>query len=104
MATKSISTSEPPAATPVAVVLEIATADKLLFTRMQAFVSLPVVLAGKCFTADTANKWTLIGVSAQMRTQVVGSCEAFRAQITLESGWVLLRALWVGAITGIAGS
>lgn len=47
-------------------VFQITAADKLLLSRMQALVSLSVVLARKCFAAYAANERPLIGVRSQM--------------------------------------
>lgn len=48
------------------------------------------MLTCKCFAADRADKWSFVGVSSQVRAQVVGSSEALRAQVTLESSRVFL--------------
>lgn len=59
-------------------------------------MTLAVVLAGKGFPADGADKGPLVGVGAQVRAKVVGAREAFGAEVTLKRCWVLLDAL-VGA-------
>lgn len=104
MATKCICTSEPPTATPMTVVLEVTAAHKLLLARMKAFVSFSIVLASECFTANAAHKWTLISVSAQMRTQIIGACETLRTQGALESCRMFLRTLWVRAVGRVGRS
>lgn len=83
----------------MAVVLEVTAANKLLLARVETFMSFPVVLARKCLAANAAHEGTLIGMSAEMRSQVVGTCESLRAQSTLESRWVLLCTFRASAFT-----
>ena len=92
---KSICTSESPATTPIVAILEMASANKLFLAGVQAFVSLPVVLAGKSFSTNAAHKRTLIRVRAQMRAKIVRPSEALRAKSTLKCCGVLLCALRV---------
>jgi hypothetical protein len=56
-----------------------------------------IVLTSECFPTHSADEWTLICVSTQMRSEVVSTSEAFWAQCTLESCRVLLNTL--GATT-----
>lgn len=43
-----------------------------------------VVLTGKGFAANRADKGALVGMRSQMGAEVVGSCEAFGAECALE--------------------
>ncbi len=75
-------------------------------------MTLAVVLASKGFAADSANERPLVGVCAQVRTKVVSSGKAFRAESALKGGRVFLdsalvcavgrRPLWVGEIKNVA--
>lgn len=78
MSPQGVSSGKSPAAAPVVAVFQIAAADKLLLTRVQAFVSLSIVLTRKCLAAHAADKWTLIRVGTKMRSEVVRPSEAFR--------------------------
>jgi hypothetical protein len=98
MSSKSISTSKSPATAPIVTVFQVTAANKFLLARMQSLMSLAIMLAGECFAADTAYEWTLIGVSAQVRPQIVSSREAFWTQIALKCRGMLLRPLGIGAI------
>lgn len=60
---------------------------------MNVFMSLTVVLAGKCFAANAADEGTLVCMGAQMRPEVVGAGEPLRTESALESCRMLLRAL-----------
>lgn len=71
---------------------------------MKTFVALAIVLSREGLAAYRANKWPLIGVSAEVRAQVVGSCKTFGTEAALERGGVLLHTfgprllalLWLG--------
>jgi hypothetical protein len=78
MSTEGVSSGKSSPAAPVVAVFEVAAAHKLLLARVQAFVSLSVVLAGECFAADAADEWTLVCVGTEMRSEVVRPGEAFR--------------------------
>jgi hypothetical protein len=51
------------------------------------------MLSSKCFTADSAHEGTLIGMSSQVRAQVISSGESLGTQGTLKGRRVLLHAL-----------
>ena len=93
MTAQGVRTRETAAAAPLPAPREVSTTNKFLFPGMQTFVALPIVLSRKRFAADGANKRSFIGVGAQVGPQVIGSCKAFRAQVALESGRMLLHSL-----------
>jgi hypothetical protein len=64
--TKCVSTCKSPAAAPAVGVLELALANELLFTRVQAFMTLAIVLTSKCFATNTADKGALICMGTKM--------------------------------------
>lgn len=98
VAAQSVSAGKAPPTTPAAAILEIAATHKLFLARVQPLVSLAVVLTGKGFAANTADKGTLVRVRAQMRPEVVCSSKALRTQRALKRGGVLLRALRIRAV------
>lgn len=98
MTAQGVGARKPAAAAPLAAGLELALADKLLLARVQALVSLAVVLSGKGLAADGADKGALVGVGSQVGAQVVGARESLGAQGALKGGGVLLHAL--GAALG----
>jgi hypothetical protein len=102
--TEGISTGKPSPATPATVILEHSTADELLLPGVETLMSLSIMLAGKRFSANTAYKRTLVGMSTQMRTKIISSSESFRTKRTLESCWVLLGALGTRAIANLGRS
>lgn len=61
---------------------------------MQAFVAFAVVLAGEGFAADGADEGAFVGVGAEVGAEVVGSREAFGAEVALEGCGVFLYALF----------
>jgi hypothetical protein len=71
--------------------------DIFLFLSMETFVPFAVVLSSKGFTADSASKWPLICMCAEMRAKVVGPSKAFRTECTLKRSRKLLlsTALYV---------
>jgi len=93
MTAQGVRTRETAAAAPLPAPREVSTTNKFLFPGMQTFVALPIVLSRKRFAADGANKRSFIGVGAQVGPQVIGSCKAFRAQVALEGGRMLLHSL-----------
>lgn len=103
VASKGIGTSESSPASPVVVILEYATADKLLFSGVETFVSLTVVLSGKCFTAYTAHKGAFVGMRSQMRPKIISTCEAFGAEVALKGCRVLLSPFRVRSIARLVG-
>jgi hypothetical protein len=62
MSAESVGAGEPPAATPVVAVLQVTTADELFLSRVQAFVTLTVVLARKSLATNAADKRPFVGV------------------------------------------
>lgn len=74
-------------------------------------MALPIVLPRERFAADGANKRSLVSVGAQVGPQIIGSCKAFRTQVALEGGRMLLhpfgvvgrgtRPLWIGQIQDV---
>lgn len=98
MAAEGVSASEASATAPLSALLQLALADKLLLTRMQALVPLPIVLPREGLTAYGTHEGPLIRVCSEMRSQVVGAGESLRAEGALEGGRVLLNALWVAGI------
>lgn len=98
MAAKSVRTCKPPTATPLATSFEIAFANELLLTRVEALVSLSVMLTRKSFATDCTNEGPLVGMSPQVGAQVVGPCESLGAQCALESSRVLLDTLAGSAV------
>jgi hypothetical protein len=79
MAAEGICTRESTAAAPVAAPGKVTAADEFLFARVQALVALAVVLTSEGFAADCTDKWSFVGVGAEMRAQVVCSSEPLRA-------------------------
>jgi hypothetical protein len=80
---------------PLASLLELSFAYKLLLSGMQALVALPVVLAGERLPANGTDKRTLVSVGAQMGAEVVGTSKPLWAERALESRGVLLHALGI---------
>jgi hypothetical protein len=66
MSSEGIGSSKSPSTSPIAAILQVTAADKLLLSRMQTFVSLSIVLASKCFATNATHEWALIRVGAQM--------------------------------------
>jgi hypothetical protein len=62
MPAKSVGAGEPPAATPVVAVLQVATANELFLSRVQTFMTFTVVLARKSLATNAANKRPFVGV------------------------------------------
>jgi hypothetical protein len=62
---------------------------------MKTFVTFPIMLTCKRFAAHAADERSLVGVGAKMRTEVVGTGEAFRTQVALEGSGMLLGPLCV---------
>lgn len=91
MTAQGVRTRETAAAAPLSAPREVSTTNEFLFPRMQTFVTLPIVLPRKRFAADGANKRSFIGMGAQVGPQVIGSRKAFRAQVALEGGRMLLH-------------
>ena len=56
---------------------------------------LAVVLPGEGLAAHCADEGALVGVRAEMGSEVVGAREALGAEVALESGRVFLYALAV---------
>lgn len=55
-------------------------------------MALAVMLAGERFAAMITDEGALVGVGAQMRSQIVGTREALWAETALEGGRMLLCA------------
>jgi hypothetical protein len=68
---------------------------------MQTFMSLSVVLSSKGLATDCADEWSLVSVSAQMGSQIVGARESFGTQSTLERCRMLLHAFTCTSILAI---
>lgn len=66
MSSESISTGETPSTTPLPTSLQVALADELLLARVEALVTLAIMLSRKGFATDCANEWSLVGVSPQV--------------------------------------
>lgn len=98
MAAESVGASEAPATAPLSALLQLALADKLLLTRMQALVPFPIVLPREGFAAYGTYERSLVRVCSKMRPQVVRTGEPLGAEGALESSRVLLDALWVATI------
>jgi hypothetical protein len=81
--------------------LEYTAADEFLLAAVQTLVTFPIVLASKRFAADGADKRTLVGVRAQVRSKVVRSSKTFRTQAALVGGRMLLDALGATSIGAI---
>ena len=56
-----------------------------------------VMLPSKGFTADRTDEGPLVGMGTKVRTKIVGSCEALRAERALEGGGVFLNLVLVVA-------
>jgi len=70
---------------------------------VQALMALAVVLARESLPADRADEGPLVRVRAQVRAEVVGAGEAFRAEGALEIGGVFLQPGFVCAAAAAAG-
>lgn len=57
-------------------------------------MALAIMLAGESFAADGADKGSLVCVGTQVRAEVIGACESFRAKVALEGGWMFLALLF----------
>jgi hypothetical protein len=66
MATKGIGTRKATAAAPAVRVFELTFAHELLFARVEAFVTLAVMLASEGFATHAAYKGTLVRMGAKM--------------------------------------
>ena len=66
MSTQSISTRKPATAAPIVAILELASAHEFLFAAVETLVAFTIVLPGEGFAAVTADKWTFIGMCAQV--------------------------------------
>jgi len=96
MAPQCVGTSEAAATAPRATGAEFAAADEFLLARVEAFVTFTIVLACEGLAADSADKGSFVGMSAEMRPEVVGAREAFGAKMTLESGGMFLNFPFTG--------
>lgn len=97
MATQCISTGKTAATSPLAALFELSFANELLLSGMKSFMALSIVLACKGFPAHCTHEWTLIGVGAKMRAEVVSTSESFWAQIALEGCGMFLNSFGVAA-------
>lgn len=97
MPSQSISSSESSPATPLRRTLQHTATNKFLLPTMQAFVSFAIVLARESFLADGADERSFIRVCAQMRAEIVSSCETFGAESALKCGGVFLDAVVISA-------
>jgi len=66
MATKCIGTREPTTTAPLFRVAELTSANELLFARMQAFMSLAIMLASERLATYSTDKWSLVCMGAKM--------------------------------------
>lgn len=98
MAAQSISAGESTTASPLATLLELSFANKLLLSGMKSLVTFAIVLASKGFPAYCTHKRTLISMGSKMRAKVVGASKSFRAQITLECRRMFLNSLSVSTV------
>lgn len=71
---------------------EFTLANKFLLARMQTLVAFAVVLPRERFTADCANERPFVGMCAEVRAEVIGASEGFRAEVAVKRGWVFLGA------------
>jgi hypothetical protein len=101
MATKCISSGKTPTTSPLASGFQVTLADKFLLARVQTFVSLSIMLSGKCLPADRANEWPLVSMGSQVRSQVVSSGEPLGAESALEGSRMFLYALGTAVILGV---
>jgi hypothetical protein len=92
VSTQSVRASEASAAAPLVAALERALTDELLLSAVQAFVTFAVVLSRESFAADSTDEWSLVSVSAEMRAQIVCTCETFGTEAALECGGMLLHS------------
>jgi hypothetical protein len=76
---KRICTSEPPATAPLSAAGEFTSADEFLFAGVEAFMALAVVLSCESFAADSAYEWSFVCVGAEVRAEIIGAGESFRA-------------------------
>lgn len=93
MTPKSIGARKPSRAAPVTTSPQVTFAHKLLFPAVQTLVSLPIMLAGKCLAADSADKGALVGMGPKMGPKIVRAGEALRAQGTLKGSRMFLNPL-----------
>lgn len=100
MSTESVCTSKSSPATPLSATLKSTATDKLLLAGVKTFMSLSIVLACKGLATDCTDEWSLIGVGAKMRTEVVSSRESLRTKSALERRRMLLLAFAVSSIRG----
>lgn len=90
MTAQCISTGKSSATAPLTASLEIPLADKSFFPRVQALMSLSIMLSSKRFATNRTHKWTLVCVRSQVRSQVVGAGKSLGTKCTLESSRVFL--------------
>jgi hypothetical protein len=66
VSTKSVGARKSTATSPLFPIAQLSLANELLFARMQALVSLAIVLASEGFAANCTDKGPLVGMSAEM--------------------------------------
>ena len=66
MSTESIGTRKTASTSPLFSIAELALADEFLFARMQALMSLAIVLASEGLATNCTNKWPLVGVGTKV--------------------------------------
>lgn len=63
---------------------------------MQSLVSLAIMLASEGLATYSADERALIGMSTEMRSEIVSASKLLRTQITLKSGRVFLDSAFIG--------
>lgn len=90
MPSQRIRTRESASATPRSAGAKFTLADEFLLPRVQSLVPFPVMLAGKRFSADGANKGSLVCMRAEMAAEVICTSKSFWAKCALECSRVFL--------------
>lgn len=93
MPSQCIRTRESASATPRSAGAKFTFAYEFLLPRVQSLVSFTVMLAGKRFSTDGANKGPFVCMRAKVAAEVIRSGKSFWAKCALECSRVFLNTL-----------
>ncbi len=93
MPSQRIRTRESASATPRSAGAKFTFANEFLLPRVQSLVSFTVMLAGKCFSTDSANKGPFVCMRAKVAAEVICTGKSFWAKVALECSGVFLNTL-----------
>lgn len=90
MSSQRIRTRESASATPRSAGAKFTLANEFFLPRVQSLMPFPVMLAGKRFSTDGANKGSFICMRAEMAAEVIRTSKSFWTKRALECSRVFL--------------